>query len=56
MTSTRESFNEEVGEDIRTDSGPLMIRSMYQWKNGLEKNRSLRDLVLEDDAENQIDG
>jgi hypothetical protein len=25
-------------------------------KNGSEKNRSLRDLVLEEDAENQMDG
>jgi hypothetical protein len=28
---------------------------MDHWKNGLEKNRSLRDLVLKEDVENQLD-
>jgi hypothetical protein len=26
------------------------------WKNGSEKNRSLRDMVLEEDVEKQMDG
>jgi hypothetical protein len=29
---------------------------MGHWKNGSEKNRSLRDLVLEEDVENQMVG
>jgi hypothetical protein len=29
---------------------------MDHWENGSEKNRNLRDLVLEEDVENQMDG
>jgi hypothetical protein len=37
-------------------SGHLRIRSMDYWKNVSEKNGSLRDIMLKEDFENQMDG
>jgi hypothetical protein len=56
LKEDRTADEETISKNIRMERGTLWIRSMENRKNRPEKTRGLRDLVLEEDTEDQMDG
>jgi hypothetical protein len=50
----RTTDEETIGKNIRMERGTLWIRSMDHRKSRPEKTRGLRNLVLEEDAKDQM--
>jgi hypothetical protein len=56
LKEDRTADEEGISKNIRMECGTLWIRSMDHRKNRPEKTRDLRNLVLAEDAKDQMDG